>query len=401
MAEPNVWVDVADPDALIDGRSQFAPFAVAYIQVYRFASEAAARALTSGTLATTFTLVAVSTQPSDPDIAGPFRFGYYDSSQTAESWYRYRFADSGLATFSGYSVPWQGDGRTNTSLRTLMREVGQLLGGNEGLRAAVTAGSTTTATCAELFKSSLKSSDWYVGGWVFVDFDAAGANAAPQGEERLIASVDTATGVATLDNALSAALANGDYIQVHAVLQPSLIIRAINLVRERMHLILNHDIALGGGPNDGNRYILPGGIYGESDVIDVRRIEHYQDGRWQDEDPIRFEVETDGLSNWLIFREDPQTRVARVRYEMSYRDLEGEMSAMDDTTRAPLVWLRKAACWEAYKLIDESDDAARTFSRLTGIAYEEVSTLSRRYGPQIPHRRAKTKGKLVGPRRVR
>ena len=107
--------------------SQYA-FAAASIKLYRYTSEALARAATAlvpgGSLVTTFTLVASTTAPEDPDIAGPYRFGYYDASQGSGSWYRYFFQDAGGTNKSPMSDPWEADNRPSWVDRSRARSCG-------------------------------------------------------------------------------------------------------------------------------------------------------------------------------------------------------------------------------------------------------------------------------------
>jgi hypothetical protein len=396
MSAPNVWVAVANPDRLIDGTDPMAPFVVASIQLYRYTTEALARAGGLGTLVTTFTLVASSTATSE--LAGPYRYGVYDSNATHDSWYRYRFADAGLANFSPLSDPWQAGNALTWELRDLIYEVGNVMGG-EVKRGTATAGATTSLTCTALFKSSVRDSRWFRGWYVLIDETTD--TAAPQGEERLIASVDTATGIATLDNDLSAAVGAGDIFQLHLYASPLEMVRCINRVRERMFLLVNHEIAINEASGAGNRYPVPQGIRSNNDVIDVSVKTVFTDSDWETLNKIQYNIEFDGLQGWLELPYQPVGHVIRVRYEKSYRQLEGELSAMSDFTRAPIEWLRKAAAWEVYKLVDESDGAATTFGKWVGMTGDEVNQLSGRYAPNIVRRMNTGQREAIGPRMVR
>ena len=396
MSDPNVWVPVANPDRLIAGEDRYAPFAVAKIQLYRYATETLARAGAVGTLVTTFTVVASSTAISE--LAGPYRYGYYDASGTHDTWYRYRFADSGLTTFSELSDPWQTGNALTWELRDLIYEVGNVMGG-EVKRGTATAGSATTVTCTNLFKSSVRDSRWFRGFYLLIDETTDAL--APQGEERLVASVDTSTGIATLDNDLSAVVANGDTFQIHLYASPAEMVRCINRVRERMFVLVNHEIAINEATGAGNRYPVPQGIRSDNDVIDVSVKTTFTDSDWETLNKIQYHIEFDGLQGWLELPYQPLGHIIRVRYEKSFRELEGLLETMDDYTRAPIEWLRRAAAWEVYKMVDESEAAAGTFAKWVGMTAEEVHQLSGRYAPNIVRRLNTGQREAIGPRMVR
>lgn len=400
MTAANVWVSVTDPDDLLAGTSPAAHFVASHVQLYRYTSEGNARLNSGGTLVTSFALLAGSTALTDE--AGPFRFGYYDSGQSDDSWYATRYRDSGSSNFSLFSYPFQAGGRRGTTLKDPIFEVGSVMG-NEVKRGTVTAGAAATLTCAALFKSSLVDSRWFRGHYLYVEYDAGGAAAAPEKDERLIASVDTSSGIATVDNDFSAIPASGDTFQVHALVPPSELIRCINRVRERMFLLVYAEIAVGRATTSGNRYPVPQGIRSKADVIDCQTVfqQASATSKWQSISDTWFDIEFDGLQGWLVLNYTPDTDIIRLRYEKSFRELEGEMSLMLDVTRAPIEWMRMAAAWEAYQWLDNSDMAPQMFGKLVGKSADDVKKLSGRYAPSYTRPLLSPARERIGPRPVR
>lgn len=396
MPRSNVFVAVYDPDALLAGTSPYAPFVAERIQLYRYTSEAAARADSGGVLVTTFTIIA-GNEPVTAE-AGPYRFGFYDSGATATTWYRQRYADAALANFSPLGNPWQTTNRNQTELRDLIFEIGTVMG-DTVKRGTATGGTASTLNCAQVFKSTVRDARWYRGSFLFIEQTTDGL--APQGEEALIASVDTATGIVTLDNGLSATIDTGDIFQIHAYAPPSEIIRCINRVRERMFAIFNHDIALDKTSTAGNKYPVPQGIRNKTDVYEVRARSTSVNTYWQAVEELNYIVEFDGFQGWIEFLSLPDTNIVQVRYERSFRDYEGPMTALTDVTLAPIEWLRKAAAWEVYQWVDESESAADAFGRKVGMAADAVQMLSNRYAPESEPRPLQTGHReRIGPRSV-
>lgn len=401
MPADNIWVAVDHPDRLRAGDDPLAAFAVRYIQVYRYSSESNARADSGATLldaGSGYTWEVIAESNDRTEAAGPWRYGYYDSGQTDDSWYRYRFADASLVTFSPLSYPWQSDRRSEHTLRNLISEVGQVM--REGVeRGTIEAGSDADdAVVTSIFQSTLKDARWYKGAWLWVRSTTDGG--APENEERLIASVNTGTGTATVDRSFSAALGAGDVVEVFTLLRPSEIVKAINRVRERMKLVQNSRIAVSMVSGAGNRIPAPQGVYRKADVISVEELYTFTDSDWEDRNPIRYDVEFDGIDGWIVFHQLPDTDTVVVRHEISWRDFEGELSDLDDSTEAPLQWLRKAAAWEAYRFIDASDEAPDNFARLAAMTAQEVYQLSAQFSPEVVRPLATGRRKLVGPAEV-
>lgn len=398
MTASNVFVTVPDPDRLIAGNHPNAPFVVSHIQLYRYTTEAIARADTdgsTGTLVTSFALIAASEAITDED--GPFRWGYYDSGALITSWYRYRFRDSGSTAYSQLSFPWLISQRPQTTLRELIFEAANSMG-DSVKRGTATAGSTTTVTCTDVFKSTVVDARWHRGSYLWIEQTTDVL--APQGEERIIDSVATGTGIATVDNAYSVTPGAGDIFQVHTWAPPSEIIRCINRVRERMFVERHHKLALDRTSTGGNRYPLPGGVRQKSDVLDVRSVLINGTSGWQSVSQMSYEVEIDGNQSWLIFFTMPDTNVIDVVYEESYRNLEGLLTLPADVTQAPIEWLRRATAWEVYKWIYEGEDnVASRFGSRMGMTAEEVQNLSNRYGPTVTRRLSTGHREPIGPRR--
>lgn len=396
MAEVNTIVTVRDPDRLIAGLDPVAPFVVAKIQLYRYASEANARDDASGTLAKTWDIAASTTARSDPDIAGPYRYGYYDSSQVATSWYCYRFADSGLANFSAFSDPWQAE-PAQWALRDILFEVGDYMG---GMAVKGTAGANADAgliDCDALFLSSKRDARYYEGWWALCSYDAGGASAAPEGESAIIDSVAVATGISTLDRDLTAAVTTGDTVLLLAMLSPAEMIRIINRTREQMRVLTTVEIAITEGEN---QYPTPYGVWSETDVIDGVGIVQWggNGGNRENEFEIDYRVGFDGFRGYIeIDAPVGMSPVARFRVLRSYRDIEGELSAMGDYTQAPIEWMRPAF---ALAIVDHLLGEDPTSPDLNALRQRYTADLDRatgRYAPKFERRQRRGYGRKLPP----
>lgn len=375
MALENVIIGVDDPDALIAGTSEWASFAAAKIQLYRYGSEADARSDTSGTLATTFTLIGSDESRSDPDIAGPWRYGFYDSAQDGDTFYTYRFADSDLTNFSPFSEPWQADNTDEWALRDILFEIGTEL--PEMIRkGTASGGSTSTAICASLFTSSKVDSHLFEGWYLYVTKDAGGSSAAPEKEEAIIDSVDTTTGTATLDRALTAAIASGDTILITPLMPVSEMIRHINVARQKMRVEVEEDMPL---TPDVNRYPAPEGFKAESDFISASAVVSYTNSARQHTYPIDMVPKFDGRRWWLDTNElsAPMARVTMIR---SYRDMEGTLTAMTDKTACPEEWWRPAFAFAIVEAVLEGDEGNGQTQRFYSQLKDDVAAATSRFG---------------------
>lgn len=397
MSAMNVRVSPPDPDLFIAGDSPYAAFAATKIQLYRWTTEALARAgdAGSGTLVTTWDLIAESEEITE--AAGPFSFQVYDSGQLSTSWYRWRAANAGLSQFSQFSVPWQADNRTQPSLRELLFDIVNLLG-ETGESGTATAGSTTTATCVAAFGSSLKSDNDYRGHWFLVTYDGGGLGVAPEGEEAIIASNVASTGVVTLDHALTAAIASGDRFITSALIRPSEMVRCINRAREGMKLIASVDIAT---YRSETLYPAPQGVRVTTDIYEVLGVTDMgTETNGKALDPVMYEAFEDGPQIWIRLTEDAFSYpIVRIRYEVSYRDYEGELSAMSDLTAAPREWLRAAAAAECMEILTRDDPGQAEFATIQAKVDRALEVSTGRYATRMPPRKIKAPTvALIGPR---
>lgn len=401
MAEANVVVTVPDPDKLMSATTSPYAFAAAEIKLYRYTTEALARAATSaspgGTLVTTFTLVASTTAVADPDISGPFRFGTYDASQGAGSWYRYYFQSSGGGSLSPMSDPWEADNRPSWALRDVLFEVGSAMGESVIKGTADTNATANLVDCDALFKTVFADARFYEGWHLLCSYDAGGAAAAPEGEEARIDSVDVSTGIATLERALSAAVTSNDIILLSAFISFGAMIRAINRARERMKMLVTHDIAL---TKNENRYPAPYGVKSESDIVDARGVvvDSATNSNREYEFEMDIRVEFDGFRGWVYVDSDyPMSSVLRLRLERSYRDIEGQLLLMADTTQAPIEWLRPVACFAIAELLVEEDPENLEFKEMKGRWQMEAERASGAYAPEILRKIRRHSPTVPGP----
>lgn len=400
MSAYNVRVTVTDPDLLMAGDSPYADFDVTGIELYRWASEALARAgvAGNGTLVTTFTLIAASA--TQTEAAGPWSFAYNDTDQETTSWYRYRFRDTTGAFTSEFSEPWKprnADGAlATTALRDILFEVGTVLG-EAAEKGVATAGSTTAVTCALKFGSTLRANNYYKGHWLVVLEDAGGVGAAPEGQEALVASDVASTGVLTLDRALTAAIASGDTVMTSAFMRPSEMIRCINRAREGMKVLRRNDVAT--WPRR-QLYDAPAGTRTEADLFEVLGVQdHGSESLVESEAPLLYESWADG-HEVKVKIVDPQFPVVRVVSRVSYRDLEGELSDMGDVTAAPIEWLRYAAADECMKILTRDDPENLDFASIAASIGRDLAIATARYATPTPPRKAvKLHQRLPGPAR--
>ena len=401
MTAVNVTVPVDDPDLLREGGAPEAPFEVRYIQLYRYGSEIDARHETNETLVDTgggFTweLVASGTAKGEPDISGPYRYGLYDSGQTASSWYTFRYANAGLDTFSLHSEPWESDNRPSLTLRRLLVEVGSALGDSMMTGEGEENSDPGEVVCPALFESSVRDPRLYEHWWVYVLSGAA------EGQEAMIASVDTETGTVTLERELAAAVTEGDEIMVSCYMPVGDMIPVINRAREKMKLRSVHDIALTARHN---RYPVPAGVRSETDVIDAVGVISHYNGTKQDEFPVGYRVVFDGHQGWVEFDTGVmfQTTIARLVCLRSYRDYEGELRSLDDETLAPVEWMRPAAAHAIATHLVKMDPEYQEYQRLESELVVELRQATGQYAPNV-QRRVKSgsgRGLLPGPREIR
>ena len=396
MSAYNIRVSVSDPDLLMAGDSPFIDADATKIQVYRWTTEALARAGSAGagTLVTTFTLIAGSEEITE--AAGPFTFQYYDDAQVSTSWYRYRFADTALSQFSAFSQPWRPAEPKKTTLRDILFETGVILG-EAAERGTASAGSTTTVTCTPVFQSTLLSNDFYKGHWLMVTQDAGGAAAAPEMEEALIASNVASTGVVTLDRTLTAAVGSGDIFITSAYIRPTEMIRCVNRALENMKVLRHVDIGL-----HSREYLYPApiGVRVDTDIYEVLGVvEPYGETNHDDEVPIRYTTRSRDGQVWIKVQEDAFSYpYMRVYHELSYRDWEGEMTVMASETSAPLPWLRVAAAAECMEILTRDDSSQGEFANVAVSIERELAKYTARYATRMPARVAKSSGReLVGP----
>ena len=402
----NVVVTVTDPARLIAGTSDYLPYAAVSIKLYRYTTEALARADVTGSggsLVTTFTLVATTTAASDPNISGPYRFGYYDASQTAASWYRYLFADATSANLSQLSEPWQADDRDQTQLRDILYEVGRLMGGSVQ-KLTATAGSTTTVVARDLSSTKLDSR-FYEGYYAYVTQDAGGTGAAPENEEAMVASyaptTSSTTGTITLDRTLTAAIAVGDIVLLSVYIRPSEMIAIINRTREKMQLVQTIDIALS---DQEDRYPAPPGVKSDTDILEAYGVYQIAGGGTTDTNyrervfPIDVRLVSDGFRQWIETEETTgSTKLIRLRVLRSYRDIEGPLSAMSDTTSCPIEWWRPAFAYAVAQWLVESDESDPEYQRLLAQFKDEAAMASGRFAPDIQRRARKGNGRRIVP----
>lgn len=396
MAIQNVRVSVTDPDLLIAGNSPYAEFVVASIQLYRWSTEALARAgnPAAGDLVTTWTLIA-STEEQTED-AGPWSFTTYDSAAADTDWYAYRYVNAGVSLTSLFSDPWKVSRSASATLRDILWEIVCILG-ETGERGTATAGSTTSVTCAAKLGSSLRANNYFKGHWLTVLTDAGGLGAVPEGEEALIASDVASTGVATLDRTLTAAIASGDVFMTSALIRPSEMIRCVNRALEGMKVLQRIDVAV--HPST-DVYGAPIGTRGVTDIYEVLGVQNYGvDTNTEGETPVHYETWSN-RGQVYVKVVDPQFPLVRVVSEVSYRDMEGQMALMGDTTSAPIEWLKYAAAAECMKILVRDDGENNDFMNMKLSIDSDLAIATGRYATRMPARQAKKlRQRLVGPAR--
>src|SRR3990172_6067133 len=116
-----------------------------------------------------------------------------------------------------------------TSRLSLRQQVASVLHGSDTfLTGTVASGSASTAVVTALI-STMAGANQFVGYWLYID---AAADAAPEGEARMVKEYNPVNGTLTVDPDFTAAPAASDTFELHPVLHPDRINEAINWALE-------------------------------------------------------------------------------------------------------------------------------------------------------------------------
>jgi hypothetical protein len=398
MPASNVTVSISDPKGVYDGTVPYCPFPARYILLYRFSTEAAARAGTGGTLIEQVPSSGYTWQVRDPSLphtaeSGPYVYALYDANQSPSSWYRYRFAASDF-TLSLWSEPWEADSRFQVTLREILYQAGMELGDLFFVIDAAT-NANPGRVVSSYFRSSVADPSLYEGWWVLVT-EAGGV--APENQWAMIASVAPATGIATLDRDLSAPVTTGHRVLMTAAVAPDTLIRLVNRAREKMFAIRSQDYSINASTT---RIRVPLGVKHEKDILEVLARETRAGVGM--EQPVDWRAEFDGPDGWIYTTAGLYgVKVIRVRYLASYSAFEGNFTAMSDTTSAPIEWLRPAVAFSVADYLLRSDPGAQEYAALAQRLAEEATAAASRYGPDYTRaaRRGHGRRLVAGPREV-
>ena len=114
--------------------------------------------------------------------------------------------------------------------------------------------------------------------------------------------------------------------------------------------------------------------------------------------PIDVRLVSDGFRQWIETEETTaQTNLIRLRVLRSYRDIEGNLSAMGDTTSCPIEWWRPAFAYAVAQYLVESDESEPEYQRLLGQFQKEAAEASGRFAPDVQRRAKKGYGRRVIP----
>src|SRR5690606_6373776 len=167
-----------------------------------------------------------------------------------------------------------------------------------------------------------------------------------------------------------------------------------NRARERMQVLATVDIALG----DANRYPAPYRVRAVTDIIAAYGVIQYANSEREDLFEVDFDVEFDGLQGWLTFSEaEYHTRLVRLRMVRSFRDMEGPLTSMEDTTQAPIEWLRPVAAYAIAEFLADQDPMEVEYQRLKDRFADAAREASVRFGPQIVRPAKRGAGSRVRP----
>jgi hypothetical protein len=175
-------------------------------------------------------------------------------------------------------------------------------------------------------------------------------------------------------------------------------IAIINRAREKMQVLQTIDIALSAAED---RYPAPPGVKANTDIIEAYGVYSVNSGTTDTVNreivfPIDVRVETDGFRQWIETEETPgTTKVMRLRVLRSYRDIEGPLSAMSDTTSCPIEWWRPAFAYAIAQFLVEQDENDPEYQRLLGQFQKEAATASGRFAPDITRKVRKGYGRKV------
>jgi len=181
----------------------------------------------------------------------------------------------------------------------------------------------------------------------FVEHDAAGAGAAPQGEYQRISAYDEANYRFTTD-AFTAAVASGDRIVIVSDLVPlqQMIVMANEVISDlgRLELV---DTSLTTAANQ-TEYTLPLGITKENlYAVEIQRITtDANDNRWA---PVKYDVipAAAGTAHTLIIAQ----YAAGYKLQLWYRDFHAKLTAYNSTISPTLQYAQIKAAFR-YKITD-------------------------------------------------
>ena len=372
MPYPNVWVTLANPDALYEGTFPGVGFKVRKIHLAAFPSRADAEAGAGPTHLVTWDLICTTDTPP-ADHYGPYRYGFYDATSGPLRWYAYRF-ESDTLDLGPWSAPWRAQPQRPT-LEQILGELPMALG--DLVRAQpITAATTSTLTLPVLSEPGY-SDDYFIHWHV-------GVKAAGVYQFSRIASYSG--GTATVSPAFSAAPAPGSTAIISPLLSVEQMIQAVNLALEEMEG--EAEIAI-----PANEPVLcPEGLTRSS------LLRAYAVWPW-DMREVPTRVTLSGMPLKITGLAPAWASAVNVVYLAPYSAIDGPLTNPDDTTSAPLPWVRAAAAAAIARMLTEQDPEDRMaqalFQRLAAKAKEAA-------GKWAPERRSsiatiQQRGGLPGP----
>jgi len=375
MPYPNVWVTIANPDALYDGVAPGVGMKVRKIHLAAFSSRANAESGTSPTLLTVWNLIRTSDQPP-ADHYGPFSYGYYDPGAAPGRWYAYRF-ESDTLDLGPWSAPWPA-GPERPTLEQILSSLPSVLG--DLFRATKTEGGTRTTIRLPILGEPGYSPDYFLHWHLIVR----------SGGQYSFTRIASYSGIdASVAPDMLTDPAPGAPVYMTPLLSGDQVIAAINLALDEMEGENEVDIPA-------NQPVLcPEGLTRSSFLraYAVRAAD-------QREVPVR--AMFSGVPPKITVLAPSWSASARVAYLAPFSSIDGPLELPSDVTSAPLPWVRAAASAAIARMVMEQDPedtmARALFERMATRAKE----MAGKWAPErtVGAGRIQQRGPLPGPRMV-
>lgn len=250
-----------------------------------------------------------------------------------------------------------------------------------------TGGSTTTLIDTVERTSLTETDDQWNGGTIWINRDAGGAGAAPEGEYGYISDYVASTSTLTIRTALTAAIASGDGYSIAKKRYP------LSLLKQKINealggVIEKTDITTITIADEQTEYSLP------SEVLDLKQVyistnaADTNDNRWEQLFDWDVQKSATGTANKIVFsRQHTAGEIIKLVYLGYHSVLQNPTDKLDDSIHQNLILYRaRLGCLEWYKerLQDNTLDGA------IQQAIGELNQVNVEFAQKFPKKSAKT-----------